>query len=365
MIPASYYAPIFLYTVVILSLLLCAKLSSKSYKRILHDDSNFAPALVLAMSMAIFLGMRPINGYYFVDTANYAQFYRMYASGAWTAPHDGEFLFNQFMQSCSAIMDVHGFFSIVDIMYFGFTLWACRRFFPNNPLAGLLFNLGAFSFYSYGVNGIRNGLACSIVLIALSYLTGNKRDKIIGAALGFIAINIHRTTMLPIGIALISTFFIKSFKTAYIFWILSIIISLVAGNSVSLFFATLGFDDRLSYLSGNASDGFSRTGFRWDFLCYSMMPILLGYYVIIKRGIRNATYEFLLNTYTLSNAFWIMVIRASFSNRFAYLSWFMFPMVLAYPVLRMNIWGEQQGKFLSRIMLAQLFFTWFMKTIYY
>ena len=151
MIPASYYAPIFLYTVVILSLLLCAKLSSKSYKRILHDDSNFAPALVLAMSMAIFLGMRPINGYYFVDTANYAQFYRMYASGAWTAPHDGEFLFNQFMQSCSAIMDVHGFFSIVDIMYFGFTLWACRRFFPNNPLAGLLFNLGAFSFYSYGV----------------------------------------------------------------------------------------------------------------------------------------------------------------------------------------------------------------------
>ena len=48
--------------------------------------------------------------------------------------------------------------------------------------------------------------------------------------------------------------------------------------------------------------------------------------------------------YLLSNAFWIMVIRASFSNRFAYLSWFIYPLVLAYGVIRLHIWKDQDRK---------------------
>ena len=95
-----------------------------------------------------------------------------------------------------------------------------------------------------------------------------------------------------------------------------------------------------------------------------MMPILLGYYVVIKRGISNRTYLILLNTYTLANAFWVMVIRANFSNRFAYLSWFMFPIVLAYPLFKFNIWGIHQGKKASMIMLAHVAFTWFMAFVY-
>jgi len=129
----------------------------------------------------------------------------------------------------------------------------------------------------------------------------------------------------------------------------------------------LGFDDRLHHYIANDTQAhqFSHTGFRFDFLIYSMMPIILGYYIIYKRGIRDKTYELLLNTYTLSNAFWVMVIRAPFSNRFAYLSWFMYPIVLAYPLFRVNIWGCQQGKILVQIMFAQIFFTWFMDVIYY
>ena len=92
------------------------------------------------------------------------------------------------------------------------------------------------------------------------------------------------------------------------------------------------------------------------------MPIVLGYYVVIKRGIQDRTYTILLNTYTLANAFWVMVIRANYSNRFAYLSWFMYPIVLAYPLLRLDVWGDMQGKRLKQIMLAHIGFTWFMAT---
>ena len=129
----------------------------------------------------------------------------------------------------------------------------------------------------------------------------NKKGIIIACVIAFLSINIHRTTALPLLMGFVSLYFIRSFKVAYVFWVSSILISLVAGGAVTSFFASLGFDDRTSYLMSEASaDSFSHTGFRWDFLLYSMMPIVLGYYIIIKRGLRNRTYEFLLNTYVLS-----------------------------------------------------------------
>ena len=106
----------------------------------------------------------------------------------------------------------------------------------------------------------------------------------------------------------------------FYFWVASIGISLVIGGAVSNFFAGLGFDDRMSsYISGQEDEelmeSFSNIGFRWDFLLYSVMPIWLGYYLVFKRKIYNSTYMLLLGTYVYSNAFWVMIIRSSFSNR--------------------------------------------------
>ena len=366
MIPASLYHGVFLYTVIILTFVSLSKVKSIGYNQIIRGQDNYVPALIVSLIMAIWLGMRPISGYYFGDTSNYAHTYELFQSGYMAKPEDaGEWVWVKFMFVCSQVMDVNGFFTLVDLGYFGFTLWACRRLTPNNVMVSLLFVMGAFSFYTYGVNGIRNGLACSIVLLIFSYANGNKRDLIIAGLLSFFVINIHRTTMLPIALMVASLWCVKTFKTAYTFWILSIVISLVAGGAVTAFFSALGFDDRLSYLSSLDEDKFSNIGFRWDFLLYSMMPIVLGYYVVIKRGIQDKTYLMLLNTYTFANAFWVMVIRANYSNRFAYLSWFMYPLVLAYPLLRLDIWGPDQGRRLNQIMLAHVGFTWFMSTFYW
>ena len=321
--------------------------------------------MLICIVYSIWIGGRPISGIYFGETPTYAQFFNL-VKGTYIPDFEGEWAWNYLMYACARFMDVSSFFTIVAAGYFGFTLWACKRLTPNNVLVSLLFCLGAFSFFTYGSNGIRNGLACSLILLYLSYLKGNNENKIIAVAIAFIAFNIHHSTGLPILMSVVSLFFIRSFKLAYTFWLLSIVISLVAGGAITSFFASLGFDERVSYLQATMySDAFRHTGFRWDFLIYSMMPIILGYYIIYKRGIRNSTYEFLLNTYTLSNAFWIMVIRASFSNRFAYLSWFMYPIVLAYPLLRLDVWKEQQGKALKEIMLAHIGFTWFMQTFYW
>lgn len=366
MIPASLYYPIFLYLIIVLTIIVSSGVRNQGYEQIQRGQNNFLPALILSLILAIWIGMRPISGKYFGDTSNYAHNYYLYASEVLGRPDEsGEWVWKKFMQYCSQVMDVSGFFTLVDFGYFGFSLWACRRLTPNNVLVSILFIMGAFSFFTYGTNGIRNGLACSIVLFTLSFAKKNFKNLIVFGTLAFVAYNIHHSTALPLLMSLISLFVIRSFKWACAFWMLSILVSLVAGGTVTSFFASLGFDDRVSYLQAEMdSETFRHTGFRFDFLIYSMMPIILGYYIIYRKGVRNKTYELLLNTYTLSNAFWVMVIRASYSNRFAYLSWFLFPLVLAYPLLKVDVWDAKQGKYLQWIMLAQIAFTWFLATLY-
>ncbi len=367
MIAGRFYLPIFLYTVIILTFWYANKISSHDFSSIKRGQNNFVFAIFVSLIFALFLGGRPIYSGQFGDSANYAITYYRYNMGQNVYNGgEGEWLWAKMMSEASRSLDISTFFTIVDLLYFGFTLWTCKRLCPNNIMVALLFMIGAFSFYTYAVNGIRNGLACSIVLLVISYMTKGKPNLIIAVPLSIFAMAIHRTTILPLTSLFVSVFFIKKFKWAYTFWILAILISLVAGGFMTNVFAGLGFDERMvKYTQGNIHDQYDNTGFRWDFLIYSMMPILLGYYIVVKHGIRDKAYEILLSTYTLSNAFWVMVIRANYSNRFAYLSWFMYPLVLVYPLLNINVWGPSQGKRTSQIMLAHIGFTWFMNVFFW
>lgn len=359
---ARLYFSIFLYSIIVMTLFVSLGLVSKTYNGIRKGYGGAAVAFVICICYAVWIGHRPPT-YEFADTGNYAHVFKLMQLGLpGVYEESSEWVWNGIAGICAKIMDVSSYLTIIAIGYFGFTYLACRVLTPNNVLVSVLFMMGAFSFYSYGVNGLRNGLACSITLAAVAFLASSRKTLIIGLLLAFFAVNIHKTIMLPIASLFASIYVVKNFKWAYTFWILSIIISLVAGGAVTALFAGLGFDDRVSYLTTIDEGMFSHTGFRWDFLIYSMMPIILGYYVIIKKGIQDKTYTILLNTYTLANAFWVIVIRANYSNRFAYLSWFMYPIVLAYPLLKLDIWGERQGKRTAQIMLVHVGFTWFMST---
>lgn len=365
MIPAYLYSTVFLYLIIVLTLFVASKISGQSYDIIRRGDNNSMYALGLCIILALWIGMRPL-WWGFGDSVLYQHTFNLMKNHIFGSyEYSSEWIWNNITYYCSQTMDVSSYFTIIAIGYFVFTYLACRILTPNNVLVSVLFVMGTFSFFTYGTNGLRNGLACSITLAAIAFLASSHKGLLISLFLAFLAVNIHRTTILPIASLFASIYIVKNFKWAYTFWILSIIISLIAGGAVTALFAGLGFDDRASYLTSMDDGMFSHTGFRWDFLIYSMMPIILGYYVIIKKGIQDRTYTILLNTYTLANAFWVMVIRANYSNRFAYLSWFMYPIVLAYPLLKLDIWGEKQGTRLKQIMLAHIGFTWFMSTIYW
>ena len=116
---------------------------------------------------------------------------------------------------------------------------------------------------------------------------------------------------------------------------LCIPLSLVSGGFWEGLFAGFMADERSSYLTdGNINnDSFSSSGFRWDFLLYSASAVYTAYFFIFKKNFTDQRYNRLVCVYLAANAFWVLVIRANFSNRFAYLSWFMMGIVIVYPFL--------------------------------
>lgn len=356
----SIYLPAYLYSLLVLTLFYVAKIYNKDEELI--DENTNTPLILIYAGLFIYLvGLRPISGYYFGDTSNYAMTYNSFVYGTKVLnPESKEWVFEWMQYHCSKVMDVHGFFLLIEILYIIPVVWACWKLIPNHYSLLFVVCMGAFSFFSYGTNGIRNGMACSLIIAAMACVNQNLVHKIIGILLAFLAFNIHRSTALPI-VCIIGSFFVKDTRYIMGFWVASIFISLVAGGAVESFFTGLGFDDRMGGYSSKNIDAsmFSSTGFRWDFLLYSSMPILLGYYVVFVRQVWDKNYLLLLNTYILCNSFWVMMIRASYSNRFAYLSWFMYALVLAYPCLKLPVW-EDQGKKAALIFLAHFAFTFYM-----
>lgn len=358
MIPGALYHPIFINILLMLMIVSVYQLNTKYsvYNRIhrLRIKNEYL-AWIVAICIVLFFGFRPTNSIYLGDTGNYARIFDRINEVSLSTITNGDFLFERLILFCSTFTDIHGFFLIVATGYVIFSLLALRRLFANNVWVAFLMYISAYSFYSYGINGIRNGLAAAIFLLALSY----SNRKWFAVVLMLIAVGIHKSLMLPVGALIISYFYTNS-KSYIIFWLLSIPISLISGGFWEVLFAGLGFDNRLDYLVDTTYDyAFSATGFRWDFLLYSSVPIAVGYYVIFNRKITSKYYALLLNTYIISNVFWILVIGASFSNRFAYLSWFLYPVVLLYPFLKFPLWKNQYVK-VAILLVLHFTFTYFM-----
>lgn len=82
-------------------------------------------------------------------------------------------------------------------------------------------------------------------------------------------------------------------------------------------------------------------------------------------------YKTILNLYLCTNAVWCLCMYASYCNRIAYLSWFMYPIVLIYPLLKEDLSGcsllkgRSQYKLFSKVMSYHLGFTLFMELVFY
>lgn len=328
--------------------------------KLIKGGSISFPSITIILLTTIYIGTRPITSY--ADTNLYTMMFNLVQSGVWSELPGiaTEPFWNYVEWICIDVTDASGWLFVIATFYVLGMSIAAYRWLPRHTFIAIIFLFTAFSFWGYATNGIRNGMATSIAMLGLSFFTRSKKELIIGYALLILATMTHKSCMLTIASASCAIFLTKT-KTNITIWLFCIVLGLLFQEQFKALFSGLIDDGRMAhYLNQEVSkEMFSRTGFRWDFITYSALPIFLGWYAISRQNIIDKTYAFILHTYIFSNAFWVLINTAAYSNRFAYLSWFLYPIVLVYPFCKFKF-IQNQSIILGLLLIGMVAFTYFM-----
>lgn len=357
---AYLYQTIYLTIVTILTIPTWQTYKTLSSSSIGYNNRNITFAIMLFF--VLFIGLRPQSGA-FVDMMNYINHYDALWYGLpvqiyWDTEN---LIFDNFYRWLGAIeAPISIFFFIIAVIYFGAAYIGIKRLYHNHVLAVFLMFLAAFSTFSYGTNGIKAGCAASVFIMAISYWDKWK----VCLPLMITTIGLHHSMKMPVA-AFALAFFFRNPKYFFYGWFVCLLLAIAHVTFFQELFSSMA-EDADGYLNISSVEGGNRkTGLRIDFVVYSMMPVLVGYYAIFKKRLTvSRTYKVLLHTYITTNAVWMLCMYASFTNRIAYLSWLMYPVVLAYPFLYEN-WGPKRYQAFAKVMLAHLGFTLFMEVVYY
>ncbi len=321
---------------------------------------NAGIGFVLAVFIILYMGLRPTTSGYFGDSIIYAARFESYTHTPMRWVWGGEWLYYNLMHLFAQYSNLHMFFLFCATLYV-LPLWiAMHRMFGNYSYIPFLIILGMFTFWNYGVNGIRNGIGASLIILAMTYV----ENLPIMAILCILATGFHSSVFLMIGAGLLA-WFIKNSYYYLAGWVACVFLSYFVGGTIQAFMAGLGIggeDERFTtYLTIDAEEFARRelvsirTGFRWDFLAYSSMAVGVGWYFIFKRKFQDEYYHWIYNAFLITNAFWVLIIRAAYSNRFAQISWFIMPIVLIYPFMKKRFWLNHEKMLGYAIMVFYAF----------
>ena len=359
------YALLVKYSYFLIVLILTLLVVRRYYNRSICNKSKCNNGVFfLVLLLALLIGFRPPVGKLFVDMGNYISFYTFIYEGA---PfkfdfHAENLLFDNLFACWWAMrLGYTSFFVLIAFIYFGSCYLGIRRLFPHDTLIAYLVFLGAFSTFSYATNGIKAGAAASLFIWALGY-----RDNLkICIPIILLSWGFHHSMQLPVAAFLLTIFFKKP-SYYYYAWLFCFFIAALHISYFQNLFGGMTDSQGAGYLNydGAESDG-TKGGFRIDFIIYSMVPIIMGYIIEMKKKIHvSEVYRSLIHLYVCCNGIWMLCMYASFTNRIAYLSWFLYPIVLIYPYLKENINSCGLISF-KKVVYFHLGFTLFMDLFFY
>lgn len=333
------------YTITLLLVLMFAVSISANFKKY-KDLSRIKNFLLISfsISIALFFGLRDFNVGFDTNTYKYLFEYEFIAAEKFVPTRDSLWDFFNYIIA-QFTNDVTFVFLIVAFGYIMLPLFGVYKYLKQNTIFFFLLFIISPNFFLYGANGIRNGLAASIVLFSLKYYKNYKQYIIM-----LLASLVHLSMILPFLFFYVSKY-VKKLRYPLIIWTILLIFALSGVNILSLLPFSL---DRLDgYIE--AERGLTdKMIIITNFLIYSVSPIIVGLYVIYVKKCKDDLYIRLLVTYILTNCIYIAAFNSSFSERFAYLSEFLMPLLLVYPLLKFRIWKYVELKL--TLILAFVFF---------
>ena len=293
MISSSYYSLFYILLVTLLTFITLSHYGSYRTERLsLARSKNIDISILICIFFILFIGLRDPFGIEFGDSQLYTRGYL----DNWGLPFmwDWEtknYLYdNIFLLFSSKAIPIELFYLFISFIYFGGIWLCCKIVFPKDTFPSFIVYLAGFSTYSYSINGIKAGAAASLFLIAIA-LREKKKYLLTGVFL-FFSLGFHHAMLMPI-VAFVLCSFFKNPKFYLGFWIVCFFISVLHITYFQNLFLSIGsdIDDKvIDYLGEDLSTyNFSRlkSGFRLDFIIYSFIPVLIGWFAIFKLSQNN------------------------------------------------------------------------------
>lgn len=220
-----------------------------------------------------------------------------------------------------------------------------KRFFPDQYSGYfVLCVIGCMGFVTYGSNTIRAGFGLALVL--LSFCSENRWSKLFFA---IVAVGCNMPMLIPICGYLCARYVMK--KERWCEWVWLIFLALTATTSIisDIMMLASGLDARAEeYIDLDGTHELYNVGFRLDFVVYSLAPVLFARYNMKNLVNDLPLYNTVYRAYLLVNSLWLLLIRMPYTDRFAYLSWFMIPFLLLYPVLNGYLNNQRPQRYVLR-----------------
>lgn len=322
------------------------------------EENLLIGTVLLLVTVTLFIGLRNPNGswLYFGDTYRYTiKYLKIQADPNWVTNKDYGFYY--YMKLMAKIFNVQTFYLVTAFLYVFTVYFSFNKWFKKYAFFAIIMFVTSMSFWPFGINGMRNGLATSFFIFALAF----KEKKVIMYGIIAISISFHTSMVLPT-LALLGTEFYNNTKLLLKVWLGSIFVSFLFGRNLmnglnSLLTSSIGQLDGRGDFSGVDASSFATSSYRIDFIIYSATVIGLGYYFIYKLKFKDIFFDRIFNVYIISNTVWMYFIYFPYTNRIAYLSWFLIPILVVYPIIyAKNL--KNQSFFMAGSVAVSLVFVW-------
>lgn len=360
MIPVEIYSSVYYFILSIIVLLGIFPLFFKQNLDFFPKINLSITTSLLLILTVVFIGFRdPFGNWrYLGDTSHYTDIFFNYMDD----PIYGiksDYGFYILMLFSKEFLNIYIFYLICAVIYVIPIFLVCKKYFNEFALFAFIMFISSMSFWSFGINGVRNGLATSIFLLGIYFY--DKKWLMYGLIV--LSLSFHKSMILSLLAFVIA---MKTTNTIFLIriWLVFVVVSYVFGSQVETFMSNFLLNSEIledrrvdTYFSDEIDGEFMDRRYRFDFIIYSAIAILLAYYYKYKKGFNDAFYNRIVNTYIIANTIWVLLIYAAYTNRIAYLSWFIMPIVLVYPLLKDKNLVKKQSLFLGLLILGSLSFT--------
>lgn len=217
--------------------------------------------------------------------------------------------------------------------YVCFCKWVERK----NVLICILIFISLFSSYNLGANALRQAIAIPIGLIGLKFLL--ERKLLFGVLLILLGTLFHKSVFLVLLSWMLTTNKVQIKNYIYI-WLSFTVLSISGVFSGVVNYIKYDFES-YSHLAGDAALERYQTGFRIDFWMFSVIPLILFYFL---KQPKKDEYSQLMKIYITIFSFFILMFEIPYSDRVGLYTWTMFPILCSLfignyrlPILNSNL----------------------------